>query len=34
VDDVRGEPGELIDRLIALLNNDALGEGAWYPVSI
>jgi len=29
----RGEQGELIDRLITLLDNDALGEHMWYSVS-
>ena len=28
----RGEQGELIDRLITLLDNDALGEHMWYNV--
>jgi hypothetical protein len=31
--EVRGLPGELIDRLSELLNGDALGEGEWYSVS-
>ena len=32
VDEIKGLPGELIDRLIELLNNDALGEGGWFNV--
>jgi len=33
VDAVKGHPGELIDRLIDLLNSDALGDGEWSNVS-
>jgi hypothetical protein len=32
VEEIKGAQGELIDRLIALLNGDALGEGMWYNV--
>jgi hypothetical protein len=32
VEKAKGEPGELIDRLITLLDNDALGERMWYNV--
>jgi len=32
VEEIKGAQGELIDRLIALLNSDALGEGMWYNV--
>ena len=30
--EIEGRPAELIDRLIELLNNDALGERMWYQV--
>lgn len=30
---LEGRPGELLDRLVELLDNDALGEGAWYDLS-
>jgi hypothetical protein len=33
MDEIEGRPGELLDHLIELLNNDALGEGEWYSVS-
>jgi hypothetical protein len=33
VSHVQGLPGELIDRLVSLLNSDALGEGEWYNVA-
>lgn len=33
MDQIEGLPGELLDRLIELLNGDALGEGGWYDVS-
>jgi hypothetical protein len=32
VDEIDGCSGELINRLIELLDNDALGEGVWYDV--
>lgn len=32
MDEIKGLPGELIDRLIELLNNDGLGQGVWYEV--
>jgi hypothetical protein len=32
VDEIEGVPGELFDRLIRLLNCDALGEGGWHTV--
>jgi len=32
VEEIKGAQGELIDRLIALLTSDALGEGMWYNV--
>jgi len=32
VDEIVGRPGELADRLITLLNCDALGEGGWDSV--
>jgi hypothetical protein len=31
-EEIKGEPGELIDRIITLLDNDALGEHMWYNV--
>jgi len=31
-EEIKGEPGELIDRIITLLDNDALGEHMWYDV--
>jgi len=34
VEEIKGEPGELIDRLTALMNSDALGERTWYSVGI
>jgi hypothetical protein len=30
VDEIEGLPGELVGRLIELLDNDALGEDAWF----
>jgi len=33
VSEIEGLPGELIDRLIELLNNDDLGTRTWYNVS-
>ncbi len=34
MDEIEGLPGELLGRLIELLNGDALGdEGGWYSVS-
>jgi hypothetical protein len=33
MNDVKGLPGELLDRLIELLNSDALGDGHWSTVS-
>jgi hypothetical protein len=33
VDEIEGLPGELVDRLIDLMNSDALGERAWYDVT-
>jgi hypothetical protein len=32
VDEIKGLPGDLINRPIELLNNDGLGEGVWYEV--
>lgn len=32
--DINGDRGDLIDRLIELLDNDALGEGMWYEVGL
>jgi hypothetical protein len=32
VDEIDGRSGELINRLIELLDNDALGDGVWYDV--
>lgn len=34
MDEIEGLPGELIDRLIEVLNNDALGDRSWYDVGI
>src|SRR5882724_857726 len=34
MDGIEGVPGELFDRLIRLLNCDALGEGGWDTVAI
>ena len=31
-EEIKGEPGELIDRVITLLDNDALGEQMWSNV--
>lgn len=33
MNEVQGRSGELIDRLIMLLNNDALGEDEWFNVT-
>ena len=33
MEQVQGLPGELVDRLIALLNCNDLGEGEWYNLS-
>jgi hypothetical protein len=30
---IEGQPGELLDHLTQLLNNDALGDGGWYNIS-
>lgn len=32
MDEIDGRSGELINRLIELLDNDALGQGVWYDV--
>jgi hypothetical protein len=34
LNEIEGQPGELLDRLVELLNSDALGEREWYSVSI
>lgn len=33
MEELRGRPGELLDRLVELLNSDALGERGWSNVS-
>ena len=34
MDEIKGLPGELINRLVELMNDDTLGDRGWYNVSM